>query len=47
MSSLQGKQLYIFDHAAMESVLVKNEPVFDMAEALLASVLLCFPLVVF
>ncbi|KAJ7155537.1 cytochrome P450 [Mycena crocata] len=32
-----AKQLYVFDHAAMHSILVKHEPVYNMPEAYIAA----------
>ncbi|THU83076.1 cytochrome P450 [Dendrothele bispora CBS 962.96] len=36
-SLLGAKDLYVFDHTAMESVLIKEEPIFNMPDALLAA----------
>ncbi|KAF9262877.1 cytochrome P450 [Marasmius fiardii PR-910] len=36
-SILGAKDLYVFDHAAMESILVKQEPIFNMPDSLLAA----------
>ncbi|KAK7043765.1 hypothetical protein VNI00_008377 [Paramarasmius palmivorus] len=41
-SLLGAKDLYVFDHAAMESILVKQEPIFNMPDALLAANRLIF-----
>ncbi|KAF7370352.1 hypothetical protein MSAN_00666600 [Mycena sanguinolenta] len=37
INSTQDKQLYVFDPAAMHSILVKNEPIYNMPDAFIAA----------